>query len=174
MKVEPRKEHGWLQKLVGDWTYEGDYVTEPGQPQSTFKGSETVRSLGEIWVVSEGQGEMPGGGAATTMATVGYDPRQERFVGTWIGSMMAHLWVYDGGSLDADAKALTLDAEGPSMAGDGTLAKYRDVIELESDDHRTLTSSVLGDDGGWRTFMTTRYRRKKTVQHDTAKGGPAP
>jgi hypothetical protein len=31
---------------------------------------------------------------------------------------------------------LTLNAEGPSMAGDGKMAKYKDVIELKSDYQR--------------------------------------
>ena len=44
--------------------------------------------------------------------------------------MMTHLWVYDG-ALDAAGKVLTLDAEGPSFTGDGTTAKYQDVIEIE-------------------------------------------
>jgi hypothetical protein len=35
---------------------------------------------------------MPGGGAATMFLTLGYDPQRERYVGTWIGSMMTHLW----------------------------------------------------------------------------------
>jgi hypothetical protein len=47
------------------------------------------------------------------------------------------------------------------MAGDGRLARYRDAIELKSDDHRVLTSSVLGDNGEWQQFMTAAYRRRK-------------
>ena len=46
-----------------------------------------------------------------------------------------------------------------SFAGDGKLAKYRDAIAVESDDHRVLTASVLGEDGAWTTFMTSRYHR---------------
>ena len=41
------------------------------------------------------------------------------------------------------------------------MAKYQDVIEFKSDDHRVLTSRTLGDDGQWREFMTAHYRRKK-------------
>ena len=56
---------------------------------------------------------------------------------------------------------LTLDTEGPSFAGEGKMAKYKDMIEFKSDDHRVLTSHVLGDDGKWHQFMTAHYRRKK-------------
>jgi len=158
MLAEPQKEHQWLQKLVGEWTSEAEASMGPGQPPEKFKGTEVVRSLGGLWVVCEGKGEMPGGGLATTLMTIGYDPRTKRYPGTWIGSMMTHLWVYDG-ELDAAEKVLTLASDGPSFTGDG-LAKYRDVIEFISNDHRTLTSHVLSD-GKWNQFMIAHYRRTK-------------
>jgi hypothetical protein len=146
MTTEPQREHLWLQQLVGEWTYEAEVTMEPGQLPSTCEGSERVRSLGGLWIVAEGQGEMPGGGAATTVLTLGYDPQQRRYVGTWIGSMMTHLWVYDG-ALDAAGRVLTLTAEGPHMAGEGKMATYKDEIECTSEDHRLLTSHMLGEDG---------------------------
>ena len=45
------------------------------------------------------------------------------------------------------------------MAVEGKMAKYKDVLEFKSDDHRLLTSHVLGDDGKWNQVMTTNYRR---------------
>ncbi len=152
--AEPQKEHEWLHKLVGEWTYES------GAESEKYEGSESVRSLGGLWVLVEGRVEMPGWPPATTLMTLGYDPQKKRYVGTWIGSMMTHLWVYDG-ELDAAGKVLTLNSEGPSFDGSGKMAKYRDVIELESDDHRVLTSHALGEDGKWRQFMTAHYRRQK-------------
>ena len=160
MKIEPQKEHQWLQKLVGEWTFESDCSMGPGKPSEKFKGTESVRSLGGLWILAEGQGEMPGGGAMTTMMTLGYDPQKKRYVGTFVASMMTHLWVYDG-ALDAAERVLTLDTEGPDMAADGKMAKYKDVIEWKSDDHRVMTSHMLGDDGKWRGFMTANYRRVK-------------
>ena len=160
MNTESQKEHHWLQKLVGEWIYETEAKMGPDQPPEKATGSESVRSLGEFWILAEGKGQMPGGGAATTMMTLGYDPQKQRYVGTWVGSMMTYLWLYDG-ELDASEKVLTLNAEGPSMTGEDKMAKYRDIIEFKSDDHRTLTSHVLNDEGQWHGFMTAHYRRKK-------------
>ena len=59
MHVELQKEHHWLQKLLGEWTYEHEMPTGPDQPPSKFTGIENVRSLGGLWVLCEGRGEMP-------------------------------------------------------------------------------------------------------------------
>jgi hypothetical protein len=159
MKVELKNEHQWLQKLVGEWTYEMENPCKPGEAPTKCVGTESVRSLGGLWITAEGKGEMPDGEPATTILTVGYDSRKKGYVGTWIGSMMDYLWVYTG-SVDAAGKTLTLETEGPSMAGDGKMAKYKEVIEFETDDHRVFTSNVLGDDGNWSPIMTTHYYRK--------------
>lgn len=159
MMAEPRNEHRWLERLVGEWSYEAEAVMAPGQPPVTSRGTENVRSIGGLWVVGEGRGECPGGGPAHTLLTLGFDPGTGRFVGTWIGSMMTHLWRYDGW-LDEAGAVLTLEAEGPAFSGDGTMAKYRDVTEIKGADHRVLTSEVLGDNGEWTRFMTAHHRRR--------------
>jgi Protein of unknown function (DUF1579) len=160
MFAEPQKEHQWLQRFVGEWTYEHECAMGPDQPLSKFTGTESVRSVGGLWMMCEGRGEMPGGGAATTVMTLGYDPAKQRYVGTFLGSMMTHLWVYDGG-LDPAGNVLTLDTEGPHFGTEGKMAKYKDVIEFKSDDHRVLTSHALGEDGQWHGFKTANYRRSK-------------
>jgi hypothetical protein len=164
MNNEPTRHHQWLQKLVGDWTFEVECPAGPDQPSTTSTGSERVRSLGGLWIVGEGEGKMPDGTAALTMLTLGYDPQKERFVGSWVGSMMTYFWIYDG-ELDAAARVLTLNADGPRMDAegktDGTMASYRDVIEFRSDDHRIHSGHLLGDDGKWTQFMTAHYRRTK-------------
>ena len=130
----------------------------PDQPPMTSRGRETVRSLGGLWTIGEGTGEAPGGGAHQSIMTLGYDPQTKRFVGTFVASVMTHLWPYNG-TLDASGKVLTLDSEGPSVTGDGTMARYQDIIEFQSDDHRTLSSQFLGPDGQWVPFMKAHYRR---------------
>ena len=160
MHVEPRPEHDWLRRLVGHWHYEGACAGEPGAAALSFGGVETVRAVGDIWIVAEGQGEMPGGGSSITLLTLGYDVRQRQFVGSWVGSMMAHLWVYHAGSLDAAGRVLTLEAEGPDLTGaaDGT-SRYRDVVELVGDAERRFRGLVATADGQWRELMSSTYRR---------------
>ena len=155
---EPSKEHLWLQRLVGKWTFEADCQMGPDQPPMKSTGKETVRSLGGLWTVGEGEGEMPGGGMCQSIMTLGFDPRTKRFVGTFIASVMTHLWPYSG-TLDAAEKVLTLDSEGPSFAGDDSMSKYQDIIEFISDDHRILSSQFLGPNGAWVPFMKSHYRR---------------
>ena len=103
---------------------------------------------------------MPGVGPAVNLMTLGYDNEKKRFVGSWVGSMMSNIWIYDG-ELDSSGRILTLNSEGPSMAGDGTTSRYQDVIEFKSDDHRVMSGRVMTDAGTWQQFMTVDYRRKK-------------
>lgn len=161
MGAEPDNEHEWLAQLVGDWEYEGEAIMAPGEPAQEFSGTESVRSLGELWVVGEGTVPMPDGGEGTTVITLGYDPQKRRFVGTFVGSMMTHLWIYDG-ELEEDGKTLTLYTEGPDMApgSEGRMVPYKDVVRLESPDHRVLRSHQRGDDGEWHQFMESHYRRQ--------------
>ena len=154
----PTKEHEWLQQLVGEWTYESEAVMGPDQPPCKFHGKDTVRTLGGLWVLCESEGEMPGGGTSQMIMTLGFDPAKNRFVGTFIASVMTYLWLYDG---SLAGNVLTLDAPGPSFTEPGKVVQYQDIIEIKDKNNRTLTSQALGDDGKWTRFMTAHYRRVK-------------
>lgn len=156
-KPEPSPEHQWLQRLTGDWTYEGEANMGPDAPAAQFRGTERVRSLGDLWVVSEGEGGMPGGDTSQSLMTLGYDPKKQRFVGTFVSAMMAWMWVYDG---TLEGNRLTLATEGPSMSDDGSTGRYRDIIELRSDTERVMTSEAQTPDGSWTHVMTMTARRR--------------
>jgi hypothetical protein len=160
MNPEPQREHRWLQRLVGEWTYESDASMGPDAPPEKCDGTESVSSLGGLWVLCEGHSQMSGGIPATTLMTLGYDPQKKRFIGTFVGSMMTHMWVYEG-ELDETEQVLTLNTVGPDFSTPGKMANYKDVIEFKSDDHRVLSSHYQGEDGTWHGFMTANYRRKK-------------
>ena len=118
-----------------------------------------VRTIGGLWIVCEGHGSMPDGVTGNMMMTLGYDPAKQKFIGSWIGSMMTNLWVYEG-ELDESGRVLSLHTEGPSFE-EGKVGKYKDVIEMVSDDHRVLTSHAQSEDGSWKQFMRTDYHRVK-------------
>ncbi|HKY02786.1 MAG TPA: DUF1579 domain-containing protein [Burkholderiales bacterium] len=156
---QPQEQHCWLQQLVGEWTYVVDAPTAPGAEPHKHEGVERVRAIGEIWIQGESTADIPGVGRATMQLTLGYDTQKKRFVGTWFGSMMNYLWIYDG-ELDSSGTVLTLNAEGPSMAGEGKMAKYQDIITIVSPNERILGSQQLQPDGTWKRFMTATYKRK--------------
>jgi hypothetical protein len=156
MKADVQKEHLWLQKLNGDWSFEGECLMGPDQPPSKSSGTQSVRSLGGLWSIGEGEGKMPDGTAMKSIITLGYDPDRQRFVGTFVASCMTHMWPYEG---TLDGNVLTLDSEGPSFSGDGTTVKYQDIVEIVDDDHWMLRSRMPDGTGGWIEFMTAHYRR---------------
>ncbi|MBB3898743.1 DUF1579 family protein [Roseococcus suduntuyensis] len=158
MGTPPAHGHGWLHRFLGEWDYTGEFMGPDGQ-SFTGKGTERVRSLGGYWIMGESLGEMPGGGGeAHCVITLGYDPVRQRFIGSWVGSMMWHLSIYDG-TLSEDGRELVLESEGPAFTGEGT-ALYRDVMVWEDEDHRRMETSVRGADGGWTRLMVLRHGRR--------------
>lgn len=155
---KPTEQHQFLMRMLGDWTFEASCDMGPDKPRESFKGKETVRALGDVWILCEGEGESPGGGPSRMIITLGFDPTQNKFVGTFIASMMMQLWNYKG-ELDAGGTILTLDTEGPDFADPKVLKPYRDVIEIVSADHRILRSQMVGPDGKWVEFMQSHYKR---------------
>jgi hypothetical protein len=158
MNVEPQKQHQWLDRFIGEWTWESECSMGADRAPTRTIGTEVVRSLGGLWIIAEGEGGQ-NGSSGRTVITLGYDPQSDRYVGTFIASMMTHLWIYNG-SMDAAEKILTLDAEGPNF-GQSAIAKYQDIIEFVSDDRRVMRSQILEDNGKWNHFMTAHYRRQK-------------
>lgn len=152
------EEHRWLAQLVGEWDCKIEATMAPGAEPMLMESTESVRSVGGLWILAEGKADF-GGMPFTSFLTLGYDLQEGAYVGTWIDTMQTHLWVYRG-QLDESRKVLTLEAEGPSMEDPARKAKYRDSIEIAGPDHKILRSSMLGPDGEWTTFMKAEYRRK--------------
>lgn len=159
MPPAPGEHHKWLQQLVGTWTVESE-MSPPGAPAMKATGTDTVRSIGGRWIVSELKSDVPGMGLMHAVSVLGYNPQKGKYQGTWVDSILDHIWVYDG-TLDPTGKILTLEAEGPNMMDPaGGPGRYRDVIEIKDDDYRTLSSYGFAD-GKWVHFATAHYRRAK-------------
>lgn len=156
MQNEPGPEHRWLQQLVGEWESAWEEPGRDGAPPTRVTGRETVRAHGDLWIVGESSFEVDGE-RHDNLLTLGFDPARGRWVGTFVASGMAHLWVYDG---VREGEALVLECDGPRFDDRPGTARYRDVYAREGDARRTLTSSVRDDaTGQWTPFMTMTYRR---------------
>ncbi len=163
-KPEPRPEHRLLLGMVGTWDYQSECQMGPDQAPMTQTGVETVKALGEIWIVSEWVTRDPQLGDHSSLMTLGFDSAQGRFVGSFHSSMLPFLWVYNG-ALDPKASAegrqrLVLDTMGPDFSGAGGMAPYQDVFEFVDQQTRTLTSQSRDQNGEWSPFMRTTFRRR--------------
>jgi len=165
MPVDPAICLKWLQQFTGTWTMSGQCVMGPDQPPILSTGRESVRAFGENWILFEGSGEMAGAGAMESVMTVGYDAARGKFVGTWVGSCMTTVFVYEGELEGVEQQGdriggtVALNTKGPSFTDPAKIVDYQDVLVLHTDGRRFLHSQVLGDDGKWTRFMTAEYKR---------------
>ncbi len=155
----PVAEHAWLEKFVGEWDTKSEAKMAPDQPPMECSGTLSSRMLGGFWVVNEMKGGMAND-PMTGVQTIGYDDATKKYVGTWVDSMTAHMWRYEG-NVDASGQVLTLDADGPNFISDGKLTKFQDIYEFKSKDEIVMTSKMLDDDGKWMTFMSGSAVRRK-------------
>lgn len=160
MNEQPQENHAWLAQLVGEWRCELAALDATGQPKQPFLGRETVRRLGELWIVTEGTGDAPDAPMAHYMVTLGYDASSGHFRGTFVGGEMSYLWVYDG-ELDAARRVLSLYVDGPAFEAPHAIVRYVDEIELLGPDERILRSSLVDADGRKQApFMQIRSWRE--------------
>ena len=115
--------------------------------------------LGDLWLINSSEHTISGV-SLTSLQMIGYNPDKQKYVGIWTDSMVNHMWHYEG-TVDASGNKLTLEAEGPSMSGDGTMATYRDAFEFTDADTIVATSSIQGPDGEWTVFMQGTATRRK-------------
>lgn len=159
MGTKPIKEHDWLRKLVGEWRVESEMYMAPGEDPVTGSGTETVEMLGDLWAVATGKATMPNGSPMEYRSMLGYDVSFKHYAGAWFASVSSHLWKQYG-ELSEDGNTMTLSCEGPHMEKDGVTANYRDIIEFQDEDHRTMTSFGQDESGEWQPFLKAVYTRK--------------
>ncbi len=156
----PEKEHQWLKKFAGQWSMTSKAQMGPDLPPIECNGTIEGRMIGEFWVVNEMQNSSQGV-AVKGLQTIGYDTTKKKYVGTWVDSMTSYMWHYEG-TVDESGNKITLEADGPNFMADGKLTKFRDAYEFKTPDLMIVTSSMLGEDGKWITFMNGESRRIKS------------
>ncbi len=157
---EPTPEHHYLLQLVGDWNIQTEYQMGPDQPRMQSTGTQSTRAIGSLWTLGEMITPGADGQSMLSLMTLGFDPARHKFVGSFVSSCMTHQWLYEG-SLDDSQRVLTLVAEGPSFAGDGSLAKYHDVIEVVDRNTYLFSSRYQDPSGQWIEFMWGKHTRQQ-------------
>ncbi len=156
MFATPQDEHHWLKQLIGEWAFEHECQMPDGTTSRT-PGSMSCRMLGGLWLICESTYASAEGEAWSSIMTLGFDPKHNQYVGTFVGSMMSNIWHYQG-VVDASGNRLPLDSEGPKFDGSGR-GKYRDTIEIIDKDSWLFSSELQGDDGQWIQFMSGKHTR---------------
>lgn len=157
MFAKPQTEHNFLAPLVGSWTSESECQMGPDQPPMKSSGTIKSRMLGGLWLICDMAGAAPDKTLVESVLTLGFNPEQGRYVGSFIASCMTFAWQYNG-AVEAGTRRLVLDTQGPAMDGKG-LANYQDIVEIISDDEWTLSSRIQMADGNWVPFMKAVHRR---------------
>lgn len=148
--VEAGAGETFLDRLIGEWTFESGAF--PDEPQWRQSGEETVTRQG-VWTVVEPSDK------ARFQLTL--NPATGRVTGDFIAWQDPTLWTYDG-TIEGDR--MVLASRGPSFDVEGAVVDYQDVWEIQSPHTRTLTGRLKGEDGTWRDFLWTRYRRKGSTE----------
>jgi hypothetical protein len=156
----PTKEHKEMARDVGVWDAETSLRVTPDAAPVNSKGVETVKMMGEFWLVSTFEGEMMGqpfhGQSQTT-----YDPLKKKFVGTWIDTMAPTLNTLEG-DYDAETHTLTMMMNGVDPMTSKPM-KWKTITRYESDDAKTFEMHlpVEGQEGQWWKSFEIKYKRRK-------------
>lgn len=152
----PAPQHERLLAHVGAWNVTCTYFMNPTGEPMEIECKETVEALGPFWTVSLFEAtffDQPFQGRATS----GFEPHSGRYVGTWIDSMMPHLFYFTG-EPGQDGEAIEMRGEGPSPV-DGNLTVYRTVERSLSSDEREFEMFVTMPDGAEAPMAKYVYRR---------------
>lgn len=158
-KPAPLQQHQWLASMVGSWDFVSTCSAPDGNPIRSV-GVETVRAIGDLWVVAESEAPVHGGDDFHHyIITLGFDAGKNQFVGSFISSFMPMMWHYLG-ELDDSGTAIGLRSRGPSFDNPEGEADYVDTYRTLGPDERELVSAVILTDGNSVEFMKTAYRRR--------------
>jgi hypothetical protein len=151
-------EHKFLHKDVGTWDATMRIFPAEGAEPIESKGTETSELFqGGMWLVSQFKGEifgMPFSG----MGTMGYDPVDKKYVGTWVDSISPHLTLLKG-EYDPASKTLTSIAEGRDFQT-GQVTQSKHITRYI--DENTRTFEIHAKEGGEkeRKVLEIHYKRR--------------
>jgi hypothetical protein len=158
--LAPTKEHQNMAREVGVWDATSKIFPTPDAEAMESKGVETVKMLGQFWLVADFEGEFAGM-PFQGKSQVTFDSLKKKYIGTWIDSVSAVLLTMEG-DYDVEKHELTMMMEGID-AMTGQPGKWKTVTRYESEDAKTfeMYAPVEGEDGEWWKMMEIKYTRRK-------------
>ncbi|MBX2813378.1 MAG: DUF1579 domain-containing protein [Myxococcales bacterium] len=153
----PSEEHKIIMQDVGEWSFQGSMQTPEGKKE--FKGEEKVVAIGEFWTVSHYSS-----GGLKGSATIGFDPKTEQFVGTWVDSFQPTATRMRG-TFDKKSKKMTYKTIGVGMDGKPMPGKI--VVHYKDKDTHHFTVMLKDPTGQTDKLVTTMemvYTRKTSTK----------
>jgi len=156
---KPGKEHELLKQFVGKWDVTGKFFMDPDQPPLEIKGTDTAKmDMNDFWLLGHFKGDFLGK-PFEGRSVMGYSPTKKKYVGSWVDSMMPHLFVNEGDA-DEAGKVFTMIGDGFDPAT-GKPAKEKWVMQFKDADNHTMTFYTTGADGKERKTGELSYKRKE-------------
>jgi hypothetical protein len=154
---KPGPQHDFLKQDVGTWDATVEMFTAPGAKPEVAKGTETVSMVGPFWQVSQFKSQLMGQ-PFSGLGTLGYDPTEKKFLGTWVDSMTPGLSRVEG-TYDPEKKTLTGTMDARDM--NGNAAKFRETTEWKDPNTRVFTMyGPKTADGKEPVMMRISYKRR--------------
>jgi uncharacterized protein affecting Mg2+/Co2+ transport len=152
---KPGPEQELLKKEAGVWDASVETMMPDGN-KDVSKGVETNTLLGGLWLISDYKGAL-GPQDFSGHGVMGYDPKKQKYVGTWVDTMSTTLAVVEE-TYDTATKTMTGAMEATDESG--KTVKMKMVTEWKDDNTRIFTMSGPGPDGKEAMMMRITYKRR--------------
>jgi len=148
------EEHEMLKMDEGVWSAKITMWADPDTEPTISTAKETNTMVGKLWSIGKLEGNI-GGMDYVGYATLGYDPIQKKYVGTWVDSVTPAITQMVG-TYGVKTKTLTLfySISGP----DGQEEKRKNVMVYKDKSTRDFTMFIKNGDE-WIRSMEIMYAR---------------
>jgi len=157
---QPTEQHKILQNDVGTWDAVCQLWPAPDADPIPFKAVEKNRLLeGGTWLISDYTADI-GSMKFEGHGIFGYDPKKEKYVGTWVDNMTPIISPMEG-TYDAEKKSMTMTSKGYNPET-GKTFEMKNVSRYIDKDTRIFEMYMPGEDGKkmWKS-MEMKYTRRK-------------
>lgn len=158
--TQPTEHHKEMARDAGVWDADVTMWMEPDAEPMKSKAVETNKMVGDMWLLSEFEGEF-GGQKFSGRGAFGYDPIKKKYIGGWIDSMSPFMQKMSG-EYDVDTHTLTMMGETVDVRT-GKPITTKMVTRYKSHDEKVfeMHMPVEGEDGEYYKSMEIKYTRRK-------------